>query len=25
MTSYTADPQRGAEVYAMDRAHVFHS
>jgi taurine--2-oxoglutarate transaminase len=20
-----ADPQRGAEVYAMDRAHVFHS
>jgi taurine--2-oxoglutarate transaminase len=25
MSSYTPDPQRGAEVYAMDRAHVFHS
>ena len=25
MTSYTADPARGAEVVAMDRAHVFHS
>jgi taurine--2-oxoglutarate transaminase len=25
MTDYAADPQRGAEVYAMDRAHVFHS
>jgi taurine---2-oxoglutarate transaminase len=22
---HTADPQRGAEVYALDRAHVFHS
>ncbi|HTZ94558.1 MAG TPA: aspartate aminotransferase family protein [Streptosporangiaceae bacterium] len=25
MIDYAADPQRGAEVYAMDRAHVFHS
>jgi taurine--2-oxoglutarate transaminase len=25
MSSYTPDPERGAEVYAMDRAHVFHS
>src|SRR5262249_29260213 len=25
MTDYAAGPQRGAEVYAMDRAHVFHS
>jgi len=23
--SYQPDPRRGAEVYAMDRAHVFHS
>jgi len=22
---YAADPERGAEVFAMDRAHVFHS
>ncbi|HET9894191.1 MAG TPA: aspartate aminotransferase family protein [Streptosporangiaceae bacterium] len=25
MTDFTADPARGAEVYANDRAHVFHS
>ncbi len=25
MTSFQPDPQRGAEVFAMDRAHVFHS
>ncbi len=25
MTDRQADPQRGAEVLAMDRAHVFHS
>ncbi|HTZ28981.1 MAG TPA: aminotransferase class III-fold pyridoxal phosphate-dependent enzyme, partial [Streptosporangiaceae bacterium] len=25
MTEYTPDPERGAEVLAMDRAHVFHS
>jgi taurine---2-oxoglutarate transaminase len=25
MSSHTPDPQRGAEVVAMDRAHVFHS
>ncbi len=25
MRSYQPDPQRGAEVFAMDRAHVFHS
>jgi taurine---2-oxoglutarate transaminase len=25
MTDFVADPQRGSEVYAMDRAHVFHS
>src|SRR3984957_6565939 len=25
MTEFSADPARGAEVYAMDRAHVFHS
>ena len=25
MTQYTPDPARGAEVFAMDRAHVFHS
>jgi taurine--2-oxoglutarate transaminase len=25
MSSHTPDPQRGAEVFAMDRAHVFHS
>jgi taurine--2-oxoglutarate transaminase len=25
MTDDAADPQRGADVYAMDRAHVFHS
>ncbi|HEY2507798.1 MAG TPA: aspartate aminotransferase family protein [Streptosporangiaceae bacterium] len=25
MTQYTPDPQRGAQVLAMDRAHVFHS
>ncbi len=25
MTDYAVDPQRGAEVYATDRAHVFHS
>ncbi len=25
MSSQTPDPQRGAEVVAMDRAHVFHS
>ena len=25
MTSFTPDPARGAEVFAMDRAHVFHS
>jgi taurine---2-oxoglutarate transaminase len=25
MTSFEPDPQRGAEVFAMDRAHVFHS
>jgi taurine---2-oxoglutarate transaminase len=25
MSSFIPDPQRGAEVYAMDRAHVFHS
>jgi taurine--2-oxoglutarate transaminase len=25
MTEYRADPARGAEVFAMDRAHVFHS
>ena len=25
MTMPTADPQRGAEVHALDRAHVFHS
>src|SRR5215472_16017664 len=25
MSSYQPDPVRGAEVYAQDRAHVFHS
>ncbi|MFY9886933.1 MAG: aminotransferase class III-fold pyridoxal phosphate-dependent enzyme, partial [Streptosporangiaceae bacterium] len=25
MTDHTADPERGARVYAMDREHVFHS
>jgi taurine--2-oxoglutarate transaminase len=25
MTEHAADPARGAEVFAMDRAHVFHS
>jgi taurine--2-oxoglutarate transaminase len=25
MTEFTPDPERGAEVLAMDRAHVFHS
>ena len=25
MTDHTPDPARGAEVYAADRAHVFHS
>ncbi|HEX9063758.1 MAG TPA: aspartate aminotransferase family protein [Streptosporangiaceae bacterium] len=25
MTEFTPDPARGAEVYAADRAHVFHS
>jgi len=25
MSTYQADPARGAEVYALDRAHVFHS
>jgi taurine---2-oxoglutarate transaminase len=25
MTEYTPDPERGADVFAMDRAHVFHS
>ena len=25
MTASAPDPARGAEVYAMDRAHVFHS
>jgi taurine---2-oxoglutarate transaminase len=25
MSSYQPDPGRGAEVYALDRAHVFHS
>jgi taurine---2-oxoglutarate transaminase len=25
MTGFQPDPQRGAEVLAMDRAHVFHS
>jgi taurine--2-oxoglutarate transaminase len=25
MSSHTPDPERGAEVVAMDRAHVFHS
>ena len=25
MSSYQPDPDRGAQVYAMDRAHVFHS
>ncbi len=25
MTDFTPDPARGAEVYATDRAHVFHS
>jgi taurine---2-oxoglutarate transaminase len=25
MTDQTPDPARGAEVVAMDRAHVFHS
>src|ERR1700729_1308361 len=25
MTDFSADPARGAEVLAMDRAHVFHS
>jgi taurine---2-oxoglutarate transaminase len=25
MTEHRADPARGAEVFAMDRAHVFHS
>jgi taurine---2-oxoglutarate transaminase len=25
MIDYAADPQRGAEVYATDKAHVFHS
>src|SRR5215469_17139472 len=25
MTEFRADPARGAEVVAMDRAHVFHS
>ncbi len=25
MSSFQPDPQRGAEVLAMDRAHVFHS
>jgi taurine---2-oxoglutarate transaminase len=25
MTEFRADPARGAEVFAMDRAHVFHS
>src|ERR1700746_4167671 len=25
MSSYQPDPARGAEVYAQDRAHVFHS
>ncbi len=25
MTAPTPDPARGAEVYALDRAHVFHS
>jgi taurine---2-oxoglutarate transaminase len=25
MTSFQPDPRRGAEVLAMDRAHVFHS
>jgi taurine---2-oxoglutarate transaminase len=25
MTEFTPDPDRGAEVFAMDRAHVFHS
>jgi taurine--2-oxoglutarate transaminase len=25
MSSYQPDPVRGAEVYALDRAHVFHS
>ena len=25
MTEHTPDPARGAEVLAMDRAHVFHS
>ena len=25
MSSYQPDPDLGAHVYAMDRAHVFHS
>src|SRR5215468_11557741 len=25
MSSYQPDPARGAEIYALDRAHVFHS
>ena len=25
MSSYQPDPDRGAQVYAIDRAHVFHS
>jgi taurine--2-oxoglutarate transaminase len=25
MSNHAADPARGAEVFAMDRAHVFHS
>jgi taurine--2-oxoglutarate transaminase len=25
MTDHAPDPARGAEVLAMDRAHVFHS
>src|SRR5580658_4713249 len=25
MSDFTPDPARGAEVYALDRAHVFHS
>jgi taurine---2-oxoglutarate transaminase len=25
MTEHTPDPERGADVFAMDRAHVFHS
>jgi len=25
MTEPRSDPERGAQVYAMDRAHVFHS